>query len=138
VTSATTTAPADASTDLDQNRGIAIDFLKQASAGHAREAMRRYAAPTFVHHNPWFASDADSLAAAMDDNARANPDKELEILRTIADGRLVAVHSRVRHTPDQAPAAVVHIFRIVEGQIHELWDVVQEAPADSPNRAGIF
>jgi predicted SnoaL-like aldol condensation-catalyzing enzyme len=122
----------------EANRAIAIDFLRQASAGHARDAMRKYAAPQFVHHNPYFGNDADTLAVAMDENARSSPDKVMEIMRTIAEGPLVAVHSRVRLKPSDAPLAVVHILRIEDGRIHEFWDVAQQEPADSPNRAGMF
>ena len=59
-----------------------------------------FASADFVHHNPWFAADAWSLATALDDNARANPEKSLEVLRAIAEGDLVVAHSRVRHAPD--------------------------------------
>jgi predicted SnoaL-like aldol condensation-catalyzing enzyme len=126
------------STVVTTNRDIAVDFLRQAATGHAQEAMRRYAAPDFVHHNPYFASDADSLARAMDENARENPDKSLEVLRTLSEGPLVAVHSLVQHKPGDLPAATVHIFRIEDGRIAELWDIGQESPADSPNKAGMF
>jgi predicted SnoaL-like aldol condensation-catalyzing enzyme len=122
----------------EANRAIAIEFLRQASAGHARDAMRKYAAPRFVHHNPYFGNDADILAAAMDENARSNPEKVMEIMRTIAEGPLVVVHSRVQLAPADAPLAVVHILRIEDGRIHEFWDVAQPEPADSPNRAGMF
>ncbi len=122
----------------EANRAIAIEFLRRASAGHAREVMRRYAAPTFAHHNPYFANDADTLATAMDENARATPDKVLDIQRTIAEGSFVVAHSRVQQKPGDAPIAVVHIFRIEDGRIHELWDVAQPAPVDSPNQAGMF
>lgn len=135
----TMTAPRQVSTqETEANRQIAIDFMTQAAAGHARETMRRYAAPDFVHHNPYFASDADSLGTAMDDNHRENPNKRFEILRTIAQGPLVTLHGRVRHKPGDEPAAVVHIFAIQDGQIHELWDVGQDPVEDSPNRAGLF
>jgi predicted SnoaL-like aldol condensation-catalyzing enzyme len=100
--------------------------------------MRRYAAPDFVHHNPYFPSDATSLATAMDENARENPDKTFEVVRTIAEGSLVALHGKVRHKPTDQPVAVVHIFRIEDAQIRELWDVGQEAVPDSPNEAGLF
>jgi predicted SnoaL-like aldol condensation-catalyzing enzyme len=123
---------------IEANRAIAIDFLRQASAGHARDAMRKYAAPRFVHHNPYFGNDSDTLAAAMDENARSNPDKVMEIMRTIAEGSLVAVHSRVQLKPSDAPLAVVHIFRIEDGRMYEFWDVAQPVPADSPNEAGMF
>jgi predicted SnoaL-like aldol condensation-catalyzing enzyme len=124
--------------ETEANRQIAIDFMTQVAAGHAREAMRRYAAPDFVHHNPYFASDADALATAMDDNHRENPTKRFEILRTIAEGPLAALHGHVQHKPGDEPAAVVHIFGIQDGQIHELWDVGQDPVEDAPNRAGFF
>jgi predicted SnoaL-like aldol condensation-catalyzing enzyme len=139
MTSATTVAHAKYTAgQLDSNRSIAVEFLAAAASGHAREAMAHYAAPGFVHHNPYFPSDARSLATAMDDNARDNPDKSLEVLRTVAEGDLVAVHSRVQQGPGQAPAPVVHIFRFEDGHIRELWDIGQEVPADSPNAAGVF
>jgi hypothetical protein len=31
--------------------------------------------PDFRHHNPYFRGDAESLMAAMEENARKNPDK---------------------------------------------------------------
>jgi predicted SnoaL-like aldol condensation-catalyzing enzyme len=122
----------------ESNREIAVEFLTRAARGEARDAMRRYAAPGFVHHNPWFAPDAESLATAMDANAREHPQKELHVERTIAEGPLVVVRARVQHDPSEQPAAVVHIFRFDEGRIQELWDIGQETPADSPNTAGMF
>lgn len=74
----------------------------------------------------------------MDENAQASPQKELEVLRTVAEGPLVAVHSRVRHHPTDAPVAVVHIFRFAGEQIAELWDLAQETPGESRNEAGMF
>jgi predicted SnoaL-like aldol condensation-catalyzing enzyme len=130
--------PPSSADQLETNRQIAVDFLARSSAGQAHEAMAQYVASDFVHHNPYFAGDAESLAAAMDDNARRNPDKRLEILRTIAEDPFVAVHSRVRLRPDAQDMALVHIFRIAEGRIRELWDIGQEAPAESPNELGMF
>jgi predicted SnoaL-like aldol condensation-catalyzing enzyme len=136
--SSTATLSRSSSDETEANRAIAIDFLMQASAGHARDAMRKYAAPRFVHHNPYFGNDGGTLAAAMDENARSNPDKDMKIMRTIVEGPLVAVHSRVQLKPGDAPLAVVHIFRIEDGRIREFWDVAQPVPADSPNEAGMF
>lgn len=131
-------SPGRATADIEANRQIAIDFIQQAATGHAREVMQRYAAPGFVHHNPYFPSDATSLAEAMDANARQNPDKRFEVLRSIAEGPLVALHGKVRHKPGDEPVAVIHIFRIEDGRIQELWDVGQESIPDSPNTAGLF
>lgn len=120
------------------NKNAAVSFLQLAASGRAREAFATYAGDGFRHHNPWFPGDADSLAAGMDDNARQFPDKRLEVLRTIEERDLVAVHSKVRHSAEDRGFALVHIFRFEGGKIVEAWDLAQEIPAESPNTHGMF
>ena len=122
----------------NQNRDAAISFLKMASRGDVREAYSKFVGSGFRHHNPYFEGSAESLMAAMEKNARENPDKTLDVKRAIAEGDLVAVHSHVRQGPDDRGAAVVHLFRFEEGRIVELWDLGQEVPEESPNQYGIF
>jgi predicted SnoaL-like aldol condensation-catalyzing enzyme len=74
----------------------------------------------------------------MEENARDNPNKTLDMKLAIEEGDLVAVHSHVRLKPDRPGGAVVHIFRFEEGRIVELWDVGQEVPEQSPNQYGMF
>ncbi|MGH2625290.1 MAG: nuclear transport factor 2 family protein [Anaerolineales bacterium] len=118
--------------------GAAMEFLRMAASGNVRQAFRRYVAPDFRHHNPFFRGDAESLMAAMEENAARNPDKVFEIQRALQDGGLVAVHSRVRQGPADLGAAVVHVFRFDGDLIAELWDVGQPVPENSPNEHGMF
>jgi len=74
----------------------------------------------------------------MEEAAKKNPDKVLEVQRALEDGDLVAVHSRVRQKPADRGAAVVHIFRFEDDRIAELWDFGQPVPEDSPNENGMF
>jgi predicted SnoaL-like aldol condensation-catalyzing enzyme len=74
----------------------------------------------------------------MDDNARQYPHKHMEVLRTIAEGSMVMVHSRVRLEPDASDYGIVHIFRIENGKLREMWDLAMEVPAESPNALGMF
>ena len=113
-------------------------FLRLAASGRAREAFREHVAPGFRHHNAYFRGDAESLAAAMEDNAAKNPGKIFEVQRALEDGDLVAVHSRVRQKPGDLGAAVIHIFRFEGDRIAELWDFGQAVPADSVNENGMF
>ncbi len=76
--------------------------------------------------------------AGMEENARQNPNKVLEIKRVIAEGGLVVVHSHVRQKPDDLGAVLVHIFRFEKGRIVELWDIGQPVPDKSPNQYGMF
>jgi predicted SnoaL-like aldol condensation-catalyzing enzyme len=74
----------------------------------------------------------------MEENARQNPSKTIEVKRVLADGDFVAVHSHVRLDPNSQGAAVVHLFRFENGCIVELWDVGQSIPEDSTNQYGVF
>jgi predicted SnoaL-like aldol condensation-catalyzing enzyme len=116
----------------------AISFLQSVASGRVREAYAKHIGSGFRHHNPYFSGDAESLLEGMEDNARQNPDKRLDILRALQDGDLVAVHSRVRQTKEDRGAAVVHLFRFEDDRIVELWDIGQPVPEESPNANGMF
>lgn len=120
------------------NKERAMDFLRLASSGQVRQAYQKYVGPGFRHHNPYFKGDAESLMTAMEENALKNPNKIFEIKRAFQEGDLVAVHSRVQQNPDDAGAAVVHIFKFNGNVISELWDVGQPVTMDSPNENGMF
>jgi predicted SnoaL-like aldol condensation-catalyzing enzyme len=122
----------------DHNKDIAVAFLEMASSGDVHEAYSKFIGAGFKHHNPFFEGAAASLAAGMEENARQNPDKTIEVKRAIAEGDFVAVHSHVRLQPDSPGAAVVHIFRFENGRIVELWDVGQPIPDESANQYGMF
>lgn len=117
---------------------IAQDFLKLASKGQSRKAFELYVSDNFKHHNAWFKGDGQTLMTAMEENAKKTPDKVFEIQRALEDGNLVAVHSRVRQTPNDLGAAVIHIFRFENDKIVELWDFGQAVPENIINENGMF
>jgi predicted SnoaL-like aldol condensation-catalyzing enzyme len=119
------------------NRERAERFLELASSGKLDEAYSKVS-PNFRHHNAHFPGDTESLKAGMADAYKKFPNTKLEVQRAISEGDLVAVHSRVQHSPDTPTISVVHIFRFEGDQIAELWDVGMEVPKDSPNKNGVF
>lgn len=120
------------------DRDIATTFLQMCSRGQVRDAYDRYVAPGFVHHNAWFPGDRQSLLEAMERSAAAEPNKSFEVKQVVEGGGRVAVHSHLVRAGAGAEYAVVHIVRIVDGRIVELWDLAQEIPKDSPNLLGMF
>ncbi len=122
----------------DSNKNAAVSFLKLASSGRVSEAYAKFVGDGFRHHNPFFEGSAQSLQAAMKENAVQNPHKAIEVKRVIAEGEFVVVHFHVKHKPGDLGAAVVHIFRFEQGRIVELWDLGQPVPEKSPNQYGIF
>jgi predicted SnoaL-like aldol condensation-catalyzing enzyme len=110
---------------------LAISFLKMVVARNIREAYDKHIAPNFVHHNQYFKGDRQSLMVAMEGAA-------LEVKHAFEDGNTVITHSHVKQSPDDAGAAVVHIFRFEKGRVVELWDLGQPIVKDSPNEHGAF
>lgn len=122
----------------DSNKDAAVSFLKLSSSGKVREAYSKFVGSGFRHHNPFFEGSAEALMAGMEENARQNPGKVLEVKRAIAEGEFVVVHSHVRLKPGDLGVALVHTFRFENGRIVELWDVGQPVPDKSPNQYGMF
>lgn len=116
----------------------AVSFLQLTASGRVEEAYEQYIGPGFRHHNPFFRGDADSLKAAMIENAAVAPNKTLEVKQAIAEGERVAVLSHIKQNPEDVGAAIVHIFRFQHGKIVELWDMGQPVPEKSPNENGMF
>jgi predicted SnoaL-like aldol condensation-catalyzing enzyme len=120
------------------NKESAISFLEMAASGNVSEAYSKFAGISFRHHNPFFEGTAQALQAGMQENARQNPDKVLEVKRVVAEGDLVVTHSHVRQKPEDLGVAVVHIFRFEHEKIVELWDLGQPILNTSVNKNGMF
>ncbi len=122
----------------DSNKEKAVSFLKLGTSGKVREAYAQFVDSKFRHHNPYFGGAAEALMAGMEENARQNPNKILDVKRAIAEGDFVVVHSHLRMKPEDRGMSVVHIFRFEQGRIAELWDFGQPIPEMSPNQNGMF
>ena len=120
------------------NADIAKSFITLAASGRVREAYERHVATDFRHHNAYFPADRESLLLAMEQAAAREPNKSCEVRQVIDGGDRVALLSHVARADVRKDYAVVHIFRIEDSRIVEMWDIAQEIPADSPNALGMF
>jgi predicted SnoaL-like aldol condensation-catalyzing enzyme len=120
------------------NSAIATSFLQMCARGDVREAYARHVADEFVHHNAWFPGDRESLLRAMEESAAAEPNKSFEVKQVIDGGDRIAVLSHLVRAGADMQYSVVHIVRVADGKIVELWDLGQEIPKDSPNTLGMF
>jgi predicted SnoaL-like aldol condensation-catalyzing enzyme len=116
----------------------AVSFLRLAATGRVDEAFEQYISPDFKHHNAYFAGDRESLKHAMADAARQNPKTAIDVKQVTQEGDMVAVFSHVKHRPEDAGFAVVHICRFELDKIVEMWDVGMQIPENSPNGNGVF
>lgn len=122
----------------EDKRQAAKAFLELVVAGEFREAYDTYVASDMRHHNPYFPGDSGSLQRGMEENQRECPNKIFEVQRVIADGDLVAVHSRLRMSSEKPGMAVVHILRFENGRIAKMWDIGQVEPEEFVNENGMF
>ena len=124
--------------DTTTRKETALAFLRLTARGKVDEAFARHAAPGFRHHNPYFAAEAATLKAGMKENAARFPHMVFEVQRALAEGPLVAVHSRAQLEEGGMELAVVHILRFEGERIAEMWDIAQAAPVPMANRDGMF
>ena len=124
--------------DTTTRKETALAFLRLTARGEVDEAFARHAAPGFRHHNPYFAADAATLKTGMKENAARFPHMVFEVQRALAEGPLVAVHSRAQLEQGGIELAVVHILRFEGDRIAEMWDIAQAAPVPMANQAGMF
>lgn len=126
-------------TDDAQSRKEAVaDFLQMVVAGRIDAAYAKYVDMTGKQHNPYFAAGFAALRQAMLDDYMQSPSKQIVVKHVLGDGDLVAAHSQLLMGAGQPSMSVVHIFRFQGAKIVELWDIGQQAPAESPNTDGMF
>ena len=123
---------------LSARKSAATTFLTEAASGRARAAYERFVAAGFIHHNPYFKGDRNSLLEGMEEAARRSPQKTIEVIKVVEEGDTVVALSHVRPKPDDLGIAVVHLFRFEGAKIAELWDLGQPIPKDSVNENGMF
>ncbi len=122
----------------DSNREIATSFFDLVVSGEFRKWFDKHTSHDFIHHNQYFKGDRESLILAIEEDARKNPDKQVEIKLILEDGDLVTTYSHAKQNPDDPGFALAHIFRFVDSRVVEVWDINQAILEDSPNENGMF
>jgi len=122
---------------MKREKEIAVEFLRMVASGDVENAFSLYVSTNLKHHNPYFKKDISSLKTGMQEDANQNPQKELIILRAMADEEGVAVHSLIKQNPNDSGYILVHFFKFQRDKISELWDLAQEIPKEIINENGI-
>lgn len=120
------------------NKEVAVTFLQLVASGHVDEGYESYVDMNGRHHNAYFPAGFEALKQAMKESHEKEPNKQFTPKHVLCDGDLVAVYSQLIRMADAPEIAVVHMFRIKDGKIVEMWDVGQEIPESNPNIDGAF
>jgi predicted SnoaL-like aldol condensation-catalyzing enzyme len=120
------------------NREIALSFFDLVVTGKVREWFDKYTNEDYIHHNQYIKADKETLILAIEEDARANPEKQVEVKMSLEDGDLVTTFSHVQQNNDDPGFALMHIFRFKGSTIVEMWDINHAVLEDSPNENGLF
>lgn len=124
--------------NLEQNKRNAMAFYETAFLGNPREAVQRHVGEEYIQHNPAVADGPEGFIAYFERMHKDYPDKSVAFLRCIAEGDLVALHTR-QVWPGDHQYVTMDIFRFDhKGKICEHWDVIQQIPLPSANPNKMF
>lgn len=119
--------------NLEANKLNAIAFYRMAYLGDPAKAVEKYVGDEYIQHNPLVGDGTEPFIDYFNEMARDYPDKEIEFVRIVAEGDLVALHTH-QTWPGNDEYVTMDFFRFDEnGKIVEHWDSMQQVPAQSKN-----
>lgn len=119
--------------DLQANKRNAIKFYRTAYTGNPSEAVQKYVGAEYIQHNPLVADGKQAFIDYFEEMARDYPHKDIEFVRAVAEGDLVALHTH-QTWPGDKHYVTMDFFRFDKnGKIVEHWDSIQEIPRETKN-----
>jgi predicted SnoaL-like aldol condensation-catalyzing enzyme len=91
------------------------------------DVAEQYFRTDYIQHNPRVPTGRAGLIGYLKAFREQFPQQNIQILRVIGDGDMVAVHAmwEVSNPQKQMKMFIVDIFRVQEQKIAEHWDVIQ-------------
>ncbi|NOH79660.1 hypothetical protein F0231_07865 [Vibrio sp. RE86] len=104
-----------------------------AYRGNPSKAVELYVGDEYIQHNPLVGNGPQPFIDYFERMQREYPDKDIEFVRAIAEGNLVALHTH-QTWPDGIEYVTMDFFRFdTDGKIVEHWDALQEIPKETKN-----
>lgn len=121
----------------EANRTLVKEFFDKVVSGGDQSNMTRYLDAHYAEHNPGMADGIEALKAMFEAMAKAGQSfKFTKLHRIIAEGNFVL--TQCEGEMNGRRVAFYDLHRIENGKIVEHWDTMQEVPATSKNKNGMF
>jgi predicted SnoaL-like aldol condensation-catalyzing enzyme len=104
------------------NKALVSKVMDAVFVRRDSSVVERHFAGTYIQHNPMVANGRDAIPTLI---SRLPPGFRYEPGMIVAEGDLVMIHGRYTGWGPK-PMVAVDIFRVVDGQLVEHWDVLQE------------
>jgi len=119
--------------DLETNKNNAIAFYRMAYLGEPAKAVDKYVGAEYIQHNPLVGNGKQAFIAYFTEMADLYPGKDIEFVRAVAEGDLVALHTH-QTWPNNDEYVTMDFFRFdANGKIVEHWDSIQKVPGETKN-----
>jgi len=111
----------------------AIEFYRMAFKGNPRKAVEHFVGNHYIQHNPLVTDGKAGFIDYFEQMAREYPDKEVQFVRSVEEGNLVALHTH-QTWKGEGEYVTMDFFRFDEnGKIVEHWDAIQDIPDETAN-----
>lgn len=119
--------------NLKQNKESAVAFYDMAYRGNPQKAVELYVGEEYIQHNPLVGNGPQAFVDYFNRMQDEYPDKDIEFVRCIAEGDLVALHTH-QTWPGNEEYVTMDFFRFDDnGKICEHWDSMQQIPEGTAN-----
>ena len=98
--------------DLDLNKKNAVAFYRTAYMGQPAEAVEKYVGAEYIQHNPDVEDGKIGFIQCFQYLAKEFPDKQIEFVRVIAEGNMVALHTH-QTWPDGVEYVTMDFFGLM-------------------------
>ena len=120
------------------NKKSAIEFYRMAYLGEPARAVELYVGKEYIQHNPLVGDGKQAFIDYFTDMKNQYPSKEIEFIRAVAEGDLVALHTH-QTWPGNDEYVTMDFFRFDEnGKIVEHWDSIQKIPDETKNDNSMY
>jgi predicted SnoaL-like aldol condensation-catalyzing enzyme len=125
--------------DLERNKQAVVEYYELAfNAKQPEQAVEKYLGPHYIQHNPQAPDGAEAFIAFVRGFAAQFPELSIDIKRVVGEGDIVVTHGLIKTSAEDPGTVAVDFFRLENGKIVELWDVLQPFPETSANDHPMF
>lgn len=122
----------------EQNKKNAVNFYRTAYLGEPELAVEQYVGVQYIQHNPLVKDGKQGFIDYFTQMSKDYPNKTIEFLRVIAEGNLVALHTK-QIWPGNEQYVTMDFFRFDDdGKIVEHWDAIQSVPEQQEHSNTMF